>query len=230
MGIRQQAQGGAAAAQAPQCSAQGGVSAPLGGRAPALVHAHVHGGEAQAEGQQGRQQAAGSGGVAGASVLPHELRREAALVRPSGASGWRLARGVAANQRTPRHHCGQPAGAGAGTRRAPLRAGAAGGRRLLRRRQRAVRGRPHRLRSLRFGLEPSSGPAHLGALNIVGGGEAVAKQVREAQEAVFQEVNMQVPNGASNTTNTAGGRTPSCIARRRSARSAAGGFPWRPAG
>ena len=41
-------------------------------------------------------------------------------------------------------------------------------------------------------LNPVAALLTWGALNIVGGGEAVAKQVREAQEAVFQEVNMQV--------------------------------------
>ena len=80
-------------------------------------------------------------------------------------------------------------------------------------------------------LNPVAALLTWGALNIVGGGKAVAEQVRKAQKAVFQAVDRhKLPSGASSTTNTAGVRTPFCTARRRSARSAAGGFLWHRAG
>ena len=79
-------------------------------------------------------------------------------------------------------------------------------------------------------LNPVAALLTWGALNIVVGGKAVASEVRRAQQAVFEAVDAQVTSGASNTTTTAGARTPSSIARKRRARSAAGGFPWRRVG
>ena len=132
------------------------------GRASALVYAHVHGGGAQAQGHQGRRQAGGAGADAGAPVRAHELRREAALVRSAGASRWAVPASVGSHQRPSRYECRLPAGAGAGVGRAALRARAAGGGCVLRRRQRALRGGAHRLQSLRVGLEPGRRVAHLG--------------------------------------------------------------------
>ncbi len=72
-------------------------------------------------------------------------------------------------------------------------ASAPGGRFVLRRRQRPLRGRADRLRCLRLEtFRPSRRLLTWAALNIVGGGETVARQVQEAQREIFAAVDRQV--------------------------------------
>ena len=79
-------------------------------------------------------------------------------------------------ERTPRHRCGQPAGSRCANSASAALGGCRGWATPLRRRQRAVRGRPHRLRGLRLGLEPVAALLTWGALGALGAFNIVGRQ------------------------------------------------------
>ena len=97
--------------QAPQHPAEGGLSPPVAGRTAPMVRRRRQAGSTPVQaGHEGHREEAG----AMPRLRPHGLRREAGLVRPTGADRRPVPGNLEDHQRTSGHQGSQPARAGAG--------------------------------------------------------------------------------------------------------------------